>query len=561
MNADGSSQRRVGDSAGLWPVWSPDGTRIAYAGEPGRDDGSIYVVNADGTATRLVSADSESFGLAWSPDGTQIAYGVKDGIALVQVDGRGKRVLPTDSGKDPWRPAWSPDGRRIAFLSGGLYVTDVAGSGETKLTEAEGPPTPAWSPDGRQIVFARDNQIYVINADGTGERQLKRSAWGEEFDAPTWSPDGTRIAFLRGSFSGYGANDVWIMNADGSEAHVLVTPLAQDGLGDDSPVWTVGGVSGGRAAAPRRIVTLRPTRRLSALAPVSSSLAADGSRAATALGCAVATWDASTGSLATTRSCGNTVEPAVADKLTAWILDEAEGHSVDQSTLFVSQAGARPRKEAFADHLRGENLANLFGDGSLLVFNTWRETRSRVTQARLWRIDGKRKTLVRSGADALPVVAVDGDRIATLRPDGRLILLSADGKRLSALSLGRGIEGVQLDGAQLVVLRRATLEVYDLRSGRLARRRPTQLGVSGDVRLEDVDHGIAVYVAGLEIHLLRLSDGRDIALRLTDEGSEAHAQLEPAGLFYAYNQAWTTKPGRLGFVPLRAIELGLRQAR
>jgi hypothetical protein len=85
--------------------------------------------------------------------------------------------------------------------------------------------------------------------------------------------------------------------------------------------------------------------------------------------------------------------------------------------------------------------------------------------------------------------------------------------------------------------------------------------VSGDIRLEDVDEGLAVYVAGLAIHVLRLSDGRDITLRLVDEGSEARAQLEPEGLFYAYNQAWTTRPGRLGFVPLREIERQLGAAR
>ena len=559
MNADGTAQRRVGAAEGTFPVWSPDGTRIAYAGDPFRDD-SIYVVTLDGGATRRIAADAGRFGLTWSPDGTQIAYGLTDGIALVRINSSEKRVLPTDSGKDPWRPAWSPDGSRIAFLSNGLYVTNVDGSGETKLADADGPPTPKWSPDGRQILFGRDDQIYLINADGSGERRLTHSAWGEQFDAPVWSPDGSRIAFLRGRFSSFAENDVWVMKADGSGSHVLATPLALDGLGGDSPSWVPGQVSGTVTSGALRLVAIDPKRRLSDLPPIAAPFTADGTRVATAAPC-IATWDARTGHLAGLEStCGDTAEAAVARERTGWIDDEQEGHSIDQSILFVGQTGARQRKAAFADHLQGDYLANLFGDESRLVFNTWHETRSAVTQARLWRVDGKRKTLVRSGADALPVVAVDGDRIVTLRANGRLTLLSGEGQRLGALSLGRGINGVRLDAAQLVVLRRATLEVYDLSSGRLVRRRSTQHGISGVVRLEDVDRGVAVYVAGLTIHLLRLSDGRDIALRLDDEGSEAHAQLEPAGLFYAYNQAWTTKPGRLGFVPRSAIELRLGQA-
>jgi hypothetical protein len=401
----------------------------------------------------------------------------------------------------------------------------------------------------------------VINSDGSGERRLTRRAWGEYFDAPVWSPDGTQIAFLRGRSSDCHCDfDVWIMNADGSKPHVLVTPLAQDGLGDDSPSWTLGKMSGTTGHRAPRPVTLAPTRRLSDLAPVSCCLAADGTRAAVPC---LATWDVATGRLQRAEpACGYPI--AVAGLLTAWIEDEIGPYhdSFDRYHLFVKRAGARPRELAVAYHfgLTGAQIDNLFGDGSLLVFNTWRQKRSGVTQARLWRLEEKRKTLLRSGADALPVVAVDGDRIVTLRRDGKLTLFSGEGKRLKVLSLGRGIEGVQLDGKQLVVLRRAILEIYDLGSGRLIRRRSSQPGISGQVRLEDVDHGIAVYVAGLAIHLLRLSDGRDVALRLEDEGSEAHAQLEPAGLFYVYNQAWTTKPGRLGFVPLREVERRLKEA-
>ena len=68
-----------------------------------------------------------------------------------------------------------------------VYVIDVDGSGERRLTNSPGlDGFPAWSPDGKRIAFvsARDNgncEIYVIDADGSGQERLTRTPDDEYF--------------------------------------------------------------------------------------------------------------------------------------------------------------------------------------------------------------------------------------------------------------------------------------------------------------------------------------------------------------------------------------------
>ncbi len=75
---------------------------------------------------------------------------------------------------------------------------------------------PNWSPDGTEIAFTsnRDgnDEIYVMNADGSNQTRL---TYNDAYDGmPAWSPDGTRIAFESRRDSNGSA--IYVMNADGS---------------------------------------------------------------------------------------------------------------------------------------------------------------------------------------------------------------------------------------------------------------------------------------------------------------------------------------------------------
>ena len=199
INADGSDERRVSpdtyNSIDTEPTWSPDGGQIAFAStRPFNDSWHIWVMNADGSGLHQLTSEF-STGPAWSPDGSRIAYlSAGEGIAVVNVDGSGtRRVTFPPAGYSDDRPTWSPDSSQLAFSrratygnDSQLYVIDADGSNERQLTTTEGASRfPSWSPDGAQIVFTHIGRLSVIHYDGSGMRPLIGEPWGNDL-MPDW---------------------------------------------------------------------------------------------------------------------------------------------------------------------------------------------------------------------------------------------------------------------------------------------------------------------------------------------------------------------------------------
>ena len=175
---------------------------------------------------------------AFSPDGRRIAFNSNRGLSpeLYVMDSDGNNVIRLTHDSFPKsRPSWSPDGKRIAFSSfrldvgnSEIYAMDADGANEKNLSQHEMQDVvPSWSPDGSQIAFVSAHNlgafdarhIFVMNADGTGRRNLTEDTGLTDSFSPTWSPDGSKIAFSsRFIFVGY---DIYVMTAEGKKLERL----------------------------------------------------------------------------------------------------------------------------------------------------------------------------------------------------------------------------------------------------------------------------------------------------------------------------------------------------
>ena len=354
-----------------------------------------------------------------------------------------------------------------------------------------------------------------------------------------------------------------------------------------------------------------PTPPLRLTGPVKE-LAADGGRVAVLVqtsrprctAARVAVWQPSTRSLAPIGAspCSQSLSTgagiysvALAGTRVAYV-QYGGGNTRELQLESKTLSARRPATIASAsfslDELSGTYLGRIAGDGSLLAFDAWNvcpacagNAGPQPDRAAVWRIAGSGAcpnaglgsallcTLVQSGFGTLRLLSAAAGSLALLEPDGSVAVVTAAGATKTTIPFAAGeLRAARLDsdGRTLAALvasgGRNALGVYDS-SGTLEATYPLPAArTSGDatcgdpngcrtpaLRLEDVDSGIAVYVLGAQVRLLRLADGKTATIRPPGR-TPVHAQLERDGLYYSYSLS--AKSSRVAFMPFSKLPWG-----
>lgn len=276
----GLKEIRLTDNPGddYAPVFSPDGSQIAYTAFVKHVGVGVWIMDANGQHQRQITPRTmRAFNPTWNPDGTRIAFHANspglDNIWSIGADGKDLKLLTNTLRAHDVYPTWSPTGEKIAFVSTRTEEVEVwtmnpDGTNQEMITTGGfGDYVPSWSPDGKKIAFAStrakredimernggtlpnyvrqvfaiaeeleepngDGDIFVIDVASREMTQITSDSAHEWH--PAWSPDGRWIAYISDKA---GSRDIWVMRADGTDQRQVTRHPAQDRL----PMWSQDG--------------------------------------------------------------------------------------------------------------------------------------------------------------------------------------------------------------------------------------------------------------------------------------------------------------------------------
>jgi hypothetical protein len=248
-------QRRISDvpKPANSPVWSPDGTKLAYLADSGNSifiSATVNVLDL-ATGTDIVIADT-IFGPSvpsWSPDGTKVVVYYrepmnsrfregKNVLYVLPADGQGEKLMISPvEGKSLGRrqhnrPAWSSTGEIVYRIDGALWSAPMSSEGalgDSTLIAAAGE-NPSWSANGSKLIYI-DGQDLLLYDKASGETEPLNIK-------PQWTQALPESSYTIRAGSMYdGFSDTWVSGVDIVVQNGVITAVRRAGLSE--PVGTL----------------------------------------------------------------------------------------------------------------------------------------------------------------------------------------------------------------------------------------------------------------------------------------------------------------------------------
>jgi Tol biopolymer transport system component len=207
------------------PRWSPDGRSLSYRLVEGWSQASIWVISAAGSQPRMIASASDicMFNEGFAPDGTPLysrcaaSAGPSNATYLSRKDGSEKSFLAGS------QVAFSGDGSHVAFSSQAAGKDGIMVTVYTAASDGSG--AMAVAHDGQNPAWSRDGKLaYQVSGAGGWQIHVYSPAAGDVVVASGqlggWTPDGGWLYFTQVDDSG---SSIWIVAADGSAATRLAS--------------------------------------------------------------------------------------------------------------------------------------------------------------------------------------------------------------------------------------------------------------------------------------------------------------------------------------------------